>query len=1010
MRESGSKKERIALRRLLCILLCSYLYAPVYAETFKTDISGEIFLNVTGKVVSASDGQPLPGATVMIKGTSKGTVADFDGNYELDVDDPDGAVLEFSFIGFRTVEVPVNNRSVIDVELEEDLARLDEVVVVGYGTQRKVDVTSAVASVKSENFVQAPVRDAGQLLQGKVAGLTVAVPSGDPTQGVKVSLRGNTTILGANEAPLVLIDGVPGDLNTVAPEDIESVDVLKDGSAAAIYGVRGSNGVVIITTKGFKDGQVNTLDYSVQLSTQQIARKPDMLTANDYKRQIEEGIRAGSWDNGYDTDWFKEATQTPFSQVHNLTFRGGNSETNYLFNLNYRGFDGIMRKSDNETFNGRVDVEHNMFDGKLKFNLGIIGRQNSYTTTGDGVSFNNWTYRQITIQNPTSPIRDENGNWFQEGIFDYDNPLARLYESDGRNKSQYTRYNARITFMPVEEIRLAANVTYDKYNQSRGYAETKRHISTTRDSRNGYASIGNQENIYRFIELTGEYKKSIGDHNFSVLGGYGYQEDEFFESWMQNWDFPTDIFGYSNIEQGKALAEGSAEQGSNRRETNLISFFGRATYNYKDKYLLMASIRYEAASQLYKTKDPWGTFPAISLGWRINEESFMKNADFIDNLKIRAGYGVTGNQPQDLFLGPATLDYADYFYINGDWIRSLSPNQNPNPYLRWEEKKEYNIGLDYSFFNGRLYGALDYYNRKIDGLLYDYQVPSPPNIHTVTRANVGIMENKGLELDISAIPVKTDDFTWTTQLLFSTNSNQLVSLSNDLYQLQSNYFIAGSTGVPIQTHTHIVEIGKQLGDFHGYKVVDISDDGYWIYEDANGDRVEYDDFNRGFEDKQVIGNGIPKYHGGWNNSFRYKNWDLGITMRGSFDFQIINFQRMYYENTGDDRYNRLRSAYDNIYGKAVLNKNVPLEFNSHYVEDGDFWKIDNITLGYDFKDIGGDLIRSARVYVSTLNTFVITKYKGIDPEVDWSGLSPGIDNRDKYPTTRTFTLGINVSF
>jgi TonB-linked SusC/RagA family outer membrane protein len=965
-------------------------------------------VTVSGKVVDEQN-QALPGVNVIEKGTTNGTTTDAEGVFSLAVAN-ESSTLVFSFIGYESLEVQVGAQTTLAISLTPDVKSLEEIVVVGYGTQRKADVTSSIASVKSEDFVAGSVKNAGQLLQGKVAGLTVASSSGDPTSSVQVLLRGNTTIDGANTTPLVLVDGIPGDLNTVAPEDIESIDVLKDGSAAAIYGVRGNNGVIIITTKRFKEGQINTVEYSVQLSTQRIARQLEMLTAADYRQQIADGTRASNWDNGATTDWFKEATQNPFSQVHNLSYRGGSSTTNYLFNFNYRSFNGIMQKSDNTVFNGRVDVVHTMLNDKLKFNLGIIGRQNTYTTTGDGTSFNGWTYRQIMIQNPTSPTKDENGNWFQESIFDYDNPLARLYESDGRNKSQYTRYNARISYTPVDGLSLNVNTAYDKYNQSRGYAETKKHISTTRDGRNGYASIGTDESIYRFLELIGEYKKDFNDHQLSILGGYGYQENEWLNSWMQNYDFSTDAFGYANIGSGKALEDGNAVIGSTQGKSNLISFFGRATYSFRDRYLLMASVRHEAASQLYGARKPWGTFPAVSVGWRISEESFMQDLNFLDNLKLRAGYGVTGNPPKDLFLGVAMLDYAGYFLVNGTWIRSLIAGQNPNPDLRWEEKKEYNIGLDYGLFGDRIYGSIDCYVRRIDGLLYDYQVPSPPNIYTRTKANVGLMENKGLEVSLSLVPVQTSDLKWTAQLLFSTNSNRLVRLSNDLYKLETNYFTAGSTGVPIQTHTHIVEIGGKLGNFHGYKVVDVTDDGNWIYENKDGEHVEYDNFNRGFEDKKVIGNGIPKFHAGFNNTVRYKNIDLSVTMRGSFDYQIINYQRMYYENTGDERYNRLQSAYDKVFGKAVLNKNLPLEFNSYYVEDGDFWKIDNITLGYSFKTAGSKYIRSARVYVSSLNTFTFTGYKGIDPEVNWTGLDPGIDSRDKYPTTRTFTVGANITF
>lgn len=969
-----------------------------------------IGITVSGKITDDA-GAAVSGASIQEKGTNNGTSSANDGSFSITVTNGD-AVLLISSIGFVTQEVPVKNKTSIPVVLQRGNSELENVVVIGYGTQRKGDVTSSISSIKAENFVKAPVRNIGQLIQGKAAGVTIVSSSGDPTSGVGILLRGNTTILGANTNPLILIDGVPGDFNTVAPEDIESVDILKDGSAAAIYGIRATNGVILITTKRFKSGMMNTLEYSTQLSTQSIARKIDMLTAQDYRDQIAAGIRSASWDNGADTDWFKEATnKNPFSQLHNITWRGGNATTNYLVNGNFRQFNGIMKKSDNQTFSGRAEIQHNMLQNKVKFTLGLIGRQNKYTTTGDGYSFNGWTYRQTMIQNPTSPTMKD-GAWFQENIFDYDNPLARLYESDGRNKSQYTRYNARVDIKPVNGLTLSMNTAFGKYNESRGYSETKQHVSTIKDGRNGYASAGATESIDRFLELTADYSRVFGDHRFSVVAGYGYQENERFESWLQNWDFPTDVFGYSNISLGKALQEGKATMGGSRSESNLISFFGRTTYSFADKYLLLASLRYEAANQLYGAEKPWGAFPAVSVGWKISQEDFMRDLHFIDNLKLRAGYGVTGNPPNSNFLGVALLNYADYYLINGNWIRTLTPYQNPNPYLRWEEKKELNIGLDFAVLNNRVYGSIDFYNRRIDGLLYDYQVPSPPNLYTSTRANVGVMENKGLEIDLSTVPVQSKDFSWTTQFLYSTNENRLVKLSNDLYSLSSNYFTTGSTGVPIQTFTHIVEIGKKVGDFYGYKVIDMSDDGYWIYADKDGKPVPYNQFNRGFDDKQVLGNGVPKWHLGWNNNLRYKNFDMGITMRGSFGFQILNFQRMYYENTGDDRYNRMKSAYDKIYGKAVLNKNVPLEFNSHYVEDGDFWKIDNISLGYtvSLPAAAKKYVQAARVFVSSLNTFIITGYNGIDPEVNWSGLNPGNDDRDKYPTVRTFTLGLNVTF
>lgn len=964
---------------------------------------------VTGKLVD-SEGKPAAGVSIQEKGTNNGTSSKDDGTFSLTVTS-DNAILVISGIGYITQEVPVKGNMVLNITMELLNKEMSQVVVIGYGTQRKGDVTSSVATVKAENFVKGTVLDAGQLIQGKVAGLSVSSPSGDPTSGTQILLRGNTTLVGANANPLVLIDGIPGDLKTVAPEDIESVDVLKDGSAAAIYGTRGTNGVIIITTRRASGKYSNSVDYNGYVSVQTIAKKLDMLTAGDYRKQIADGTRDASWDLGASTDWMKEMTRTPVSNVHNLTFRGGNSKTNYLANLNYRNLQGIFLKSDNQTFTGRLDINHSMFDDMLKVNIGILNSNNKYTTTGDGFSFNGYTYRQTLIRNPTSPVYDSTGHWFEQtGLFNYENPLSRLYESDGENTSQNSRVNGTLVFTPLKGLRLSALFSYTKYNQTRGYAETKQHISTLRDARNGFASVGSTQSTDRLMELTAQYTRDISDHHVTLLGGYSYQENTYRDMWMQNWDFPTDLFGYNNIGLGNALKEGLAPQSSSKAESNLIGFFGRLTYSFDDKYLLLGSLRYEAASQLYGTNKPWGLFPAVSAGWRITKENFMQDQTIFDELKLRAGYGVTGTQPTSLFQGLAILGYSNYVYSNGAWIPTLGPTQNPNPNLRWEEKHESNIGLDFSLLKGKISGSVDYYFRQIKGLLYDYPVPSPPNLFNTTRANVGKMENRGLEVMVNFIPVQTKDFVWNSSVNFSTNTNKLVSLSDELYKTTNDYFTAGGTGEPIQTFTNLVRIGRNIGDFYGFKVIDISEDGKWIYEGADGKPVPYDQLAHAFEDKKVLGNGLPKYYAGWNNNFRYKNWDLGITMRGAFKYQILNFQRMYYENTNLQQYNRLKSAYDKIFGKAVLSKDMPLEFNSHYIEDGDFWKIDNITVGFNINNIKSKYLHSARVYASTMNTFTITGYKGIDPEVNRLGLAPGNDDRDKYPSTRTFTIGANLNF
>ena len=964
-------------------------------------------ITVSGKVVD-ENGEGVIGASVIEKGTTNGVVTDFEGNYTLSA--ASNATIVISYIGSTSQEVSVNGRHQINVTLKEDNNVLNEVVVVGYGTQKKGDITSSVGSVKSEDFTQGAINDAGQLIQGKIAGLSVTNPSGDPTGKTEITLRGSTTILGASTNPLILIDGVPGDFNTVAPEDIESIDVLKDGSAAAIYGSRGTNGVVLITTKKAKGDNINHVEYSGYLSTSTIAKRLDFCTAADYRQQIKDGLRDPSWDKGGDTDWLDEITRTPFSHVHNISFKGGTQKTNYVFNLNYRNLQGIFKRSDKEEFQGRAEVNHNMFDNKLLLNFSLIGNQTGYTSTSDGGSFNTYCYRQALIHNPTESVTNPDGSWYENtGIFEYDNPVSRLYESDGTQDITQVRVNANITFNPIQELSFKALLSYDKTHQYGGYYETKNHISTLRDGRNGYAATGANTNMTKLLELTAQFRKTFGDHTFSALAGYSYQKMNYENQYEQNWNFPTDLYSYHNIGTGKALKEGLANMYSYKLESNLIGFFGRLNYSYKNRYLLMASIRHEAASQLAGTDKPWGTFPSVSLGWRITEEKFMQNQKLFDDIKLRAGYGVTGSQPSQSFLGKSMLGYGDYYYYNGQWIQALQPTQNANPYLKWEEKHEYDVGVDFSMLDYRLNVSIDWYHRLIKGLLYDYSVPSPPNLYTTTRANVGEMTNTGLEILVSGIPVKTKDFEWNSTVTFSTNSNKLKSLSNDLYQASSDYFMAGWIQEPVKTESHIVRIGHSVGEIYGFKVVDVDDNGKWIYENKDGKLVGYDEFTHSFEDKQVLGNGLPKWYLGFNNTFRYKAWDLSVNMRGAFGFQIINCARMFYENRSRQDWNRLKSAYEPVFDKAVLNSGCAEEFNSYYVENGDYWKIDNITIGYRFRNIC-KYISSIRVYGSVNNALTITGYKGVDPEVSTSGLAPGYDNRDQYPHTRAFTLGANITF
>ena len=960
---------------------------------------------VTGKVKDSS-GEPVIGASVVVKGNNTmGTITDFDGNFMLDV--PTKSVLVISYIGYVTQEVPTAGKKSLEIILKEDTKTLDEVVVIGYGTQRKGDVTSSVASVKADNFVKGAVKDVGQLIQGKVAGLAITNPNGDPTGSTQIRLRGTNTIGGANTAPLVLIDGIPGELGTVAPEDVESVDVLKDGSAAAIYGTRGTNGVILITTKQAKGVDINQVEYNGYVSTSLIAKKLDMLNADEFRTLYPDQ------DHGADTDWIDEISRTPISHVHNLSLMGGNSKTNYIANLNYASRQGIMKKSDFESFQGRIEVTHRMFDDKLKLKFGLFGKKNQMESTTSGGSFRGWVYGQATRRNPTDPVRNEDGTWNENvSKFEYENPLALLYEAEGNVKKTQLRYNGNIVYNPIKDLTLSAVFSYIRDNMNRGYGETLSHISALRDGLAGWSSVGAYTKMEKLMELTAQYNKEIGAHKFSVLGGYSYNETDFEELWIDNYGFQDDYFGgWHNIGIGSALKDGKANIGSKKTPPNLIGFFGRATYSFKNRYLLMGALRYEGASQLWGTDNAWGLFPSVSVGWRITEEAFMKNQKIFDDLKLRVGYGVTGSQPKDPFLGVAMLKYGSYAFVNGNWIQTIVPASNPNPDLKWEEKKETNIGLDFVSWGGRLSGSIDYYNRDVDGLIYEYGVPTPPNLYNKTMANGGTMRNRGVEVLVTVVPVQNKDFEWSTTGTFSLNSNKLISLSGSIFKSDYDYFNTGTVEYSGQVaDSHRVQVGESIGNFYGFKVVDVDSEGRWIYEDRNGELVNYKDFTHAPEDKHVIGNGLPKWYAGWNNTLRYKNFDLNVTMRGAFGFQIINGGRMNYENVKNSRFeNRLKSVNDLVFGKHTLSPEVEPEFNSYYVEDGDYWKIDNITLGYSFGQVG-KYIKSLRVYGSVLNALTITGYKGIDPEVSTDGLTPGYDTRDRYPSVRSFTFGVNVKF
>lgn len=980
--------------------------------------------SVSGKVTDSTGGG-LPGVAVMIKGTSFGTISDIDGNYHFANVAPD-ATLVFSFVGLKSQEVKVGTKSKINVTLEEESIGIDEVVAIGYGTQKKGDVTSAVSSVKSENFIKGKIGDAGELVKGKIAGLSITKASGDPNATSTIMLRGITTILG-NVSPLVLVDGIEGSLTTAAPENIASIDVLKDASAAAIYGTRGANGVILITTKSGKRESQSRITLSSYGSVSEWYKTADFMNTND----IIYG-RTNFTYGGYDTDWLKAVTRKGgYTQNHSISMEGGSKSSSYYSNITFSDEQGLMRKSDARNIKAQLDFNQYALNDMLKFNVNLL-----YTTHKNTNNDNNYVYRQALIHNPSSPIYNSDGTYYEEfSRFQYYNPVEIQNELIGDTRSSLARLTGNITLEPIKgwqtNLMLSTktnNSTSENYYTSKYYSQA---IGKVNGSANKGSSIGRSDNM----ELTSKYDLTIGKSHLAALVGYSYLYNVNDGSGAGNSNFPSESYLYNNLAQGTYLTDKdhSASMNSYKNDNTLIGFFGRASYSYDNRYNAMLSIRREGSSK-FGENNKWGSFPSASLGWTMSNEQFMKGIGWLNNLKMRLGYGVTGVIPNESYMSLTTFDYDAYgkhLSADGKWVPSLMVAQNPNPDLKWETTHEVNLGLDWSVLNSRISGSVDVYSKKTVDLLYDYAVPVPPNMYNTTTANVGQMRNRGIEIMINAIPVKRPDFEWNTTLTLSHNENKLLSLSNNLYETK-NFVEVGGVSDPISVPTHAMEVGHRLGDFWGLKSVGVSKDGFeWVQvSDGNGGWVakEFDTKYNEQTNRQRLGNGLPQIYAGWSNTFRYKGFDLNLQFTGQFGFQILNAQRAFYENNSI-AYNRLRSAA-NLYGAVdatgaavldpVTGKQMLVQLSnsmsqgvwSNQIENGDFIKLSSASLGYTFP-ISGTVkkyIQNARVYVSGQNLFCITGYSGLDPEVSNDFRAPGIDDRDKYPTIRSYTMGLSINF
>lgn len=982
------KNTRISLRYLL-IVICLGLSVVASAAGVKQSVTG---------IVTDADGTPIIGANIMVKGQNRGAISDLDGKYSVEVNSPD-AILVFSYVGYEPQEIVVRNRAAINVKMVEQSNQLNDVVVVGYGSMKKGEITSAITNVKSDEFVKGTVKDATQLLQGKVAGLQIVNPSGDPTAGMQINIRGVSTISSSSD-PLIIIDGVPGgNLNTIAPEDVETIDVLKDGSAAAIYGTRGTNGVIIITTKRAKTGKA-TLEYHGYVAFESLQKEAKVLNAGDYRELLKDDLfKDKISDEGTDTNWIDAITRNPVNHTHNLSLKGGTDKTNYIASVTYRKQEGILQNTGKESFTFKVGINHSMMDDKLKLQVNV----NNSTITQNVTWYN--AYLQACLMNPTRSVYNEDGSYKEYGTsYKPYNPVSLLNEETDQEKWNQLLASGKATFSPIAGLNLSAMVAMQRYDSMRDKWNSFDYFTTTVENKNGEVSKWAAQSMDKTLELTADYTKSIGNHDFSALVGYSFQDFVRQGSWMYAMNFPTDIFGPWNIGTAQSIKDGKANMSSYKNSNRLISFFGRLTYNYDNKYMLMGSLRREGSSK-FGANHKWGWFPAVSAGWRIKQESFLKDVSFIDDLKLRVGFGITGTELSDSYQSLVLLNYSGIGLMNGQWTNGVVPASNPNPDLKWETKSEWNIGLDFSMLKSRLNGTIDVYQRTTSDLLSEYQVPVPPNFTNTMWANVGKIRNRGIEIALDGEIIRNKNISWSLGGNFSYNANKLLSLSNDKYK--RDYWYTGWTSSGIQQPTHIVKEGEPIGNFYGWKTVGLTDEGMWLIEGADGKPKLASE--AGQEDKQVIGNGLPSMYAGLNTTLRYKNWDLNLAVRGAFGFEVLNEYRMHWETMKRiSEANLPASALEKPYGGKSYVWDSQM-YQSHYIEKGDYIKLDNVTLGYNF-NFNNNYIRNLRLYVTGHNLLTITGYKGLDPEVGIKGLDPGVERKELYPTVRSYTVGVIVKF
>lgn len=970
---------------------------PALFLLFVTAVSAQS-RTVTGKILTAN-GAPVDGASVLIKGTSVGTSTNKEGAFSINM--PSGSsILVVSYIGYQPQEFDVTGKSTVEIKLTESDDKLTDVVVVGYGTQKKREVTSAVATIKAEDFNKGNISNVSQLLQGKVAGLSVARPGGDPNGGFAIRLRGLST-LGANAQPLVVIDGQIGaDLNTVDPNDIASFDILKDGSAAAIYGTRGSQGVIIITTKSGARG-ASSVNYSGFVSSEKAARLTKHMSAEEF-RDLGKGT-----DYGASTDWYEEITRNALSHTHNLSFSGGNSSgTTYNASVNYRDVDGIAITTGFKQLNGRLNLTQKALNNKLVFNFGLT------TTRREAALGYPEAFKYAAIYNPTAPVYSDDplfdlsgGGYYEANFIDYANPVAALQQNNHDLEIKRLNLVGSAEYEIIKGLKFLvryAQQTSSSFEQAylpRNSYHSRNFLGVSGFARGGYGFKGDFETFSQLYENTLSYDKKLTSKlNLNALAGYSYQDFLNQGESMAGGDFVTDASA-DNLASARDFTTGRGTINSYKNASKLVAFFGRINLNYNNVAFLSASLRREGATQLGEN-NKWGMFPAVSAGLDLSK---MLNLSNVQNFKFRASYGVTGALPAGPYQSLQSLTTSgNYFYAgNGVYLQSYVPAVNENPDLKWESKAELDFGLDISALNNRLTATVDYYNRTTSDLIFQATVPVPPNPAPLKYLNVGELKSSGVEISAGYNILRDKLIDWTTNINFSSFN---VKLSNLNEEVGGTFIGATNLGTPGQEATQITRAieGEKIGVLWGWIYDGVDKDGKYILRDLNGD----DQING--DDRTIIGNGLPKFELGWNNTFRYKNWDLNFFLRGSFGHDLINTYRAFYENPN------IATSY-NVVNTKFFNPDITdgQIFSSLFVEKASFVKLDNATIGYNFK-VKGNSFKSIRAYIAGQNLFVITDYTGADPEVRFADgsnvLAPGVDRRETWVLTRTFTFGVNIGF